>query len=667
MKKIFSILALLISFALYVNAQAQATSKVTIDASQLQYKINKDIYGQFSEDLGHCIYGGIWVGTNSPIPNIDGIRKDVVEALRKIKVPVLRWPGGCFADGYHWKDGIGPRDKRPHTINVNWGGVTDNNEFGTAEFLEFCKLIGCQPYFTANLGSGTVKEFSQWVEYVNSNQPSYITDLRKRNGHDKPWGVKYWGLGNESWGCGGQMTPEYYSDLVRRYGNFCRDYGDNKVFKIAVGPGGDDYNWTDVVMKNTGSYIDGLSLHYYSFANDKPAADFNEKGWTDIMNKSLIMKELIEKNSAIMDKYDPDKRVALVVDEWGTWYKVEPGTNPAFLYQQNTMRDAVAAAMNLNIFNNHCDRVRMANIAQMVNVLQSMILTKGDKIVLTPTYYVYDLYKVDQNAMWLPTKVESANYVYGKDTLAAVNCSASVDSNQIVHLSLVNINPDSNEKVSVDMVKFKASEADGKILTANKMNAENTFDNPNVVVPKKFLDFKLADNQLEVNMPPMSVIMLDLKGKLSTEIGAGVELNNPQSGVEYKYYEGNFKRLPNFDTLKTIRQGVIDEVSIPKENSDQNFAVQYNGYIKIPADGVYTFYTNSDDGSKLYVDNRLIVSNDGNHAPQEHSGIIVLKAGYHHFRITFYQAGGGMALDASIKGPTLKKQAINADMLFHKE
>ncbi len=505
-----------------LKAQTNRT-KITLDASAREYKINRNIYGQFSEDLGRCIYGGIWVGPNSSIPNIDGIRKDIVEALRKIDVPVLRWPGGCFADGYHWKDGIGPRSKRPKTINSDWGGVTDDNAFGTAEFLEFCRLIGCQPYFTGNLGSGTVKELSQWVEYVNLDNVSQITDLRKKNGRGEPWGVKYWGLGNESWGCGGHMPPEYYAYFVRRYGTFMHTYGKYKPFKIAAGPGGGDYNWTNIIMKNAGRYIDGLSLHYYSWANQKTATDFDESGWFDIMKKTLEMNELIEKHSAIMDKYDPDKRVALVVDEWGTWYKVEPGTNPHFLYQQNTMRDAVAAACNLNIFNNHCDRVRMACIAQMVNVLQAMVLTKGEKMILTPTYYVFDLYRVHQDAMMVPVKISSGNYVFRGDTLAAINCSASIDSTGKMHISFVNIDPDVSENTTISLEGFRADGIAGKILTADKMNAHNTLKDSDSVKPGKFSAFSLKGNDLEVDMPPMSVIVLELRGKA----GAAVEQGNP--------------------------------------------------------------------------------------------------------------------------------------------
>ena len=659
MKNFLLISVLTLLFAPRLSAQTNQSSAV-LDASSIKYKIDKNIYGQFSEDLGHCIYGGIWVGENSPIPNIDGIRKDVVEALKEIRVPVLRWPGGCFADGYHWEDGIGTL--RPKTTNTSWGNVTDDNSFGTHEFLEFCKLIGCEPYMTGNVGSGTVREFSQWVEYVNSDNISPMTDLRKKNGREKSWGVKYWGLGNESWGCGGNMTPDYYADQVRRYGTFIKTYGSNKPFKIACGPGGSDYNWTEVLMKNARSSFDGLSLHYYSFGDGKPAADFNEKGWLNIIKSTLKMEELIDKNEAIMDKYDPGRRVALVVDEWGTWYGVEPGSNPAFLYQQNTMRDAVAAACNLNIFNNHCDRVRMANIAQMVNVLQAMILTDGNKIVLTPTYYVFDLFKVHQDAKLIPIKVNSAGYVLNGDTLPAVNASASIDKDGKVHITLCNIDPDSPEEFSIRLVKFKGTKASGEILTADKMNAENTFEDPNRVAPKIFSEFKLDSDNLTVSLPAMSVAALELDGTL--EIPPAMALPNPVQGINYEYYEGRWEELPNFDLLTPVRKGTIEDFSIPKENSDENFGVQYTGYIKIPKDGSYTFYLNSDDGSSLYLDNDMVVSNDGQHAPEEQSGSVVLSAGYHSIKVDFFQAAGGMVLGASIEGPGMEKQTISPTMLF---
>ena len=627
MKKIYILFLFLFISQFLIKAQ-KVGNTVTIDASSAEYKINKNIYGQFSEHLGHLIYGGIWVGPNSSIPNINGIRKDIVDALKEIKVPVLRWPGGCFADEYHWMDGIGPRDKRPKMINTNWGGITEDNSFGTHEFLELCNLIGCQPYITGNVGSGTVKELSQWVEYVNSNNVSPMTDLRKKNGREKSWGVKYWGIGNESWGCGGNMTPQYYADQVRRYGTFMHNYGDNKLFKIASGPNSDDYNWTKVLMKEDANYINGLSLHYYAWANQRTATDFDEGGWFDIMKKTLKMEELIEKHSAIMDKYDPLKRVALVVDEWGTWYKVEPGTNPGFLYQQNTMRDAIAAACNLNIFNNHCDRVRMTNIAQVVNVLQAMILTKGDKMILTPTYWVYDLYKVHQDAMMIPVKVSSSEYDYSGDKLPAVNCSASIDSTGKMHISLCNIDPDKPESVNVSLESFKVNKISGQILTANKMNEHNTFEDPNAVKPNEFSNFKLSKSNLAVNMPPMSVIVLELIGKVDIKPMPEIKLNNPKPGIDYNYYEIKNGMMPDFKSLKPKSSGLVVSFVIPKGVRDENFALKYDGYIKIPNDGLYTFYTTSDDGSVIFIDGKIIVNNDGRYAPIEKSGITELKAGY---------------------------------------
>ena len=662
MKKISLLFPLL--FLLHFVIWAQGTeNKITIDASAQQYKINKNIYGQFAEHLGHLIYGGIWVGPNSPIPNIDGIRKDIVDALKEIQIPVLRWPGGCFADTYHWMDGIGPRDKRPKMINTNWGGVTEDNSFGTHEFLELCRLIGCEPYITGNVGSGTVQELSQWVEYCNSDNISPMTDLRKQNGREKSWGVKYWGVGNESWGCGGNMTPEFYADQVRRYGTFMHNYGSNKVFKIASGPNGDDYNWTEVLMKDASSYFNGLALHHYSWANQRIATDFDESGWFDIMKQTLVMNELINKHSAIMDKYDPFKRVALVVDEWGTWYKVEPGTNPGFLYQQNTVRDAVAAACNLNIFNNHCDRVRMANIAQVVNVLQAMILTKGDKMILTPTYYVFDLYKVHQDAMMIPVKVTTSNYIYNGDKLPAINCSASIDSTGKMHISLCNIDPDISENVEVSLESFQADKISGKVLTANKMNAHNTFEDPNEVNPAAFNGFTLKGNDLKVNMPPMSVVALELEGKVRMK-SQKIELKNPKQGINYEYYEESFKSLPSFTGLIPKSSASVDNFVLPKIVRGENFALKYSGYIKIPKDGLYTFYTTSDDGTVILIDGKLVVNNDGQHAMEEESGNIMLNSGYHKIELLFFQGGGGMGLNASIKGPQLEKEIIPAALLF---
>ena len=662
MQKAIILLCLSVYLGADVGAQVKEC-KLIVDASDLRVKISKNIYGQFSEHLGNCIYGGIWVGENSRIPNTNGIRNDVVEALRRIKVPVLRWPGGCFADEYHWKDGIGPREQRPAMINTHWGGVTENNNFGTHEFMELCRQLGCEPYICGNVGSGTVQELSQWVEYVNSDNVSPMTELRRKNGRDKSWGVKYWGIGNENWGCGGNMRPEFYADQVRRYGTYCRNYGDNRVFKIACGPPDDAFEWTEVLMKNAGGYMSGLSLHHYSFSDGKIATDFDEKGWFDILKKTLMMDEYIAKHSAIMDKYDPNKRVALVVDEWGTWHAVEPGTNPGFLYQQNTMRDAITAACNLNILNNHCDRVRMANIAQMVNVLQAMILTREEKMILTPTYHVFDMFKVHQDAMWVHTKVESPDYVFGEERLPAVNCSASLDDRGRLHISLCNIDPKSGQRVSCELKQFSPKAVSGQVLTAKEMNAHNSFENPNVVVPQGFSDFALKNKSLQVTLPPMSVVVLELEG--TYEAPPALEIKNPKPGIKYEYYEGKWERLPNFDSLSSKRSGVIEQFVLPKDNSGENFGLQYNGYIKIPSDGMYTFYVTSDDGADLSVDKSLVVDNDGRHAPQEESGIIMLRAGFHEIKVRFFQGPGRKALDVGMEGPGLKRQVIPADILFH--
>jgi len=459
------------------------------------------------------------------------------------------------------------------------------------------------------------------------------------------------------------MRAEFYADQVRKYGTYCRDYGNNKVFKIACGPAGDSYDWTEVLMKNAAGYMAGLSLHYYSFNDGKIATDFDESGWFDIIRKTLMMDDYLTKHSAIMDRFDPNKKTALIVDEWGTWYGVEPGTNPGFLYQQNTMRDAIAAACNLNIFNNHSDRVRMANIAQTVNVLQAMILTKGEKLLLTPTYHVFDMFKVHQNALWIPTTIESPYYVLGGDTLLAVNSSASYDDKGRVHLSLCNIDPKSRHKVMCEFNKFTAKGVRGEVLTANAMNAHNSFDMPNVVVPRQFSDFTLSKKGVEVALPPMSVVVLEVEGK--HELPPALDLRSPKPGINFEYYEGRWERLPGFDALPSKRSGIIERFALPKENSGENFALQYKGYIKIPADGLYTFSVNSDDGADLSIDKKVIVDNDGRHAPQEQSGTIVLKAGFHDIRVKFFQGPGGKVLDVSIEGPGFAKQIIPTTILFH--
>jgi len=497
------------------DAAAPEAAALVLKADQPGPVIDRHLYGQFAEHLGHCIYGGIWVGPDSPIPNTRGIRNDVVAALRELHVPDVRWPGGCFADQYHWRDGIGPREQRPKLINTTWGGVVEDNSFGTNEFMDFCEQIGTEPYLCVNVGSGTVHEMMQWIEYMTSDADSPMANLRRQNGRDQPWKVPYVAVGNESWGCGGGMRPEYYADVFRRYDTFIKNYSGNHIYRVACGPSDHNYPWTETLMAVAGHQMNGLALHYYTLSTgnwrDKGSAtDFTEQDWFNTMKHTLLMDEYITKHSAIMDKYDPEKRVGLVVDEWGDWYNVEPGTNPAFLFQQNTMRDAVVAGLNLHIFQKHADRVKMANIAQMVNVLQAMILTDGPKMVRTPTYWVFDMFQVHQDATSLPVDLQTPEYKLGDESIPAVSASASRDKAGKVHLSLVNADPDHEVTVSCALEGLAAKGVTGQVLTAPTMNAHNTFDDPDAVHPVPFTGAALDAGKLQVRLPSKSVVVLEL-------------------------------------------------------------------------------------------------------------------------------------------------------------
>jgi alpha-L-arabinofuranosidase len=484
-------------------------SRLVVNVSNKKSKINKEIYGNFSEHLGRCIYEGLYVGENSKIPNKNGMRTDVVEALKEIKLPLLRWPGGCFADEYHWKDGIGPKENRKRMINTHWGGVLEDNSFGTHEFMELCDQIGCDPYINGNLGSGTVQEMSEWVEYLTFDGVSPMADLREKNGRKEPWKVKFFGVGNENWGCGGNMTPEHYANEYRRYQTYCRNSGDTKLFKIACGPNSDDYNWTDTVMRLAHQQMDGLSLHFYTIENTwqekGSATNFNEKRWYKTIKSTLYMEELITRHTKIMDKYDPDKRIALAVDEWGCWFDVEPGTNPGFLYQQNTMRDALVAGINLNIFNKHSDRVRVANIAQLVNVLQSVILTEGEKMIMTPTYHVFNMYKCHQEATLVDSFIETEEIGVDEAKVQNLHESASIDGEGKLHITINNLSVTDAYNVSGILIDMKVKSVKAEILT-NDMNAFNTFDNPDVVHVEEFTDFKVTDTGIDFKIPPCSVL-----------------------------------------------------------------------------------------------------------------------------------------------------------------
>ena len=492
--------------------------KATIYANQGKNKINKEIYGQFAEHLGSCIYGGLWVGEDSPIPNINGYRKDVFEALKALQIPVLRWPGGCFADDYHWMDGIGPKSQRPSLRNNNWGGTIEDNSFGTHEFLNLCEMLGCEPYISGNVGSGTVKEMAQWVEYMTSDGDTPMARLRRQNGRDKAWHVKYFGIGNEAWGCGGHMTPEYYSNEFRKFNTYLRDQGDNKLFRIASGASDYDYNWTKVLMKNIGKRMHGISVHYYTVKNWKnkgKATIFTPEEYYLTLEKCLDVEPVVAKHCAIMDETDPDKKIALMVDEWGTWWDEEPGTIAGHLYQQNCLRDAMVAALMLNVFHKYTDRVRMCNIAQVVNVLQSMILTdqKGTgHMVLTPTYHVFEMYKPFQEATFLPMELttDSIQTTEGK-TLPTLSASAARTANGDMVLALTNASLDQAKTLDINIDGVNVKQVSGRILTSKDAKDFNDFNHPDVVTPREFKDAKLKKGTLSVKLPSKSIVVLTLK------------------------------------------------------------------------------------------------------------------------------------------------------------
>ena len=497
------------------TAAPAASVSLVIRANAPGPKIDRHIFGQFSEHLGRGIYGGIWVGEDSPIPNTRGIRNDVVAALKALRVPVVRWPGGCFADEYHWRDGIGPLAQRPVRINTHWGGVTEPNAFGTHEYFEFLRMIGADAYVTGNLGSGSPQEMADWAEYITSDAKSTLAQLRQRNGDERPWRLPFFGIGNEAWGCGGNMRPEYYADLFRRYATFVRDEAPKGIELVASGAHDDDYHWTDVVMARAGEFLDALSLHYYTIPTGNwkhkgGAYGFGEDQWASTLAAASRLDEFIRRHSAIMDKYDPKKRVALFVDEWGTWYDPEPGSHPGFLYQQNSLRDAVVAALSLDIFERHADRVRMANIAQMINVLQAMILTRGDKMILTPTYYVFRMYVPFQDATYLPLTIDTPSYRHGSVVLPAVDATAARDTAGTIHLALVNLDPRRAMTVSARLEGVGAHAASGEILTANAMDAHNTFAHPEAVRPEPFSGTGAA-GRLVFRLPAKSVAVVAVR------------------------------------------------------------------------------------------------------------------------------------------------------------
>jgi alpha-N-arabinofuranosidase len=483
---------------------ATNSAELTVDAAHPGATIDPNIYGQFVEHLGRGVYEGIWVGPDSPIPNVRGIRTDVVQALRKVRVPVIRWPGGCFADGYHWRDGIGPAGARPPGINAAWDKSAETNAFGTHEYMDFLGQIGANPFISVNLGSGSVREADDWLRYMTAPVSSAPGKERAANGHAEPWNVPYIGVGNESWGCGGNMTADTYAATFRRYAAFLRNYTGDRGKLIAVGADTDDYDWTERMMAQAVkwrpnptplAYVDdrplmwGLSLHFYTFAgndwrNRGSNARFGNAEWAAALKRTNLTDEIIRRHAAIMDRYDPEKQVALVVDEWGAWFDSEKDA-PSQLYLESTLRDAVIAGMTLNIFNRHADRVRMANLAQMVNVIQSLILTDGSRMVVTPTYHVFDMYKVHQGARLIPVEVRAPQYVEGEVQLPSLEVSASKDAAGMLHLTIVNIDPSRPGSIRARVNGGVWRSAKARALTAERIHTRVRYDaaDPFVAAP----------------------------------------------------------------------------------------------------------------------------------------------------------------------------------------
>jgi alpha-N-arabinofuranosidase len=496
------------------NANSEVHAR--LHASDRGPVLDKNLYGHFAEHLGRCIYEGLWVGEDSRIANVRGMRSDVLEALKQLNVPVLRWPGGCFADEYHWEDGVGPRAERPKRINSHWGGVVENNHFGTHEFMALVEELGADAYIAGNAGSGSPREMQEWVEYLTAPQATTLAERRRQNGRDQPFRVPYFGVGNECWGCGGNMRPEYYADIYRRLATFVKNYDQShRIERVACGPNGDDYEWTHVLMSRASAHFDALSLHYYTLPTGTWSAkgssiDFDESGWFHTLKNTLRMDELIAKHSAIMDRFDPERRVGLFVDEWGSWYDPLPGTNPGFLEQQNTVRDAVLAALNLHIFHRHARRVRMANLAQTVNVLQALILTNGAHMLRTPTYWVFEMFKAHQGATSLQVQFEAPEYRFGDAAIPGLSASASrSETDGSILLSLVNPHPTRALTLSCAIAGASMRTAQSRVLSAERIDARNTFEAPNSVAPREH-PVALAGDTLRLELPAKSVAVCEL-------------------------------------------------------------------------------------------------------------------------------------------------------------
>ena len=511
MKRI-SLLAIVAFSVAPLFAQTTATVETGGDAGV----IDRHIFGQFSEHLGRGIYPGIWVGEDSDIPNTEGYRTDVLQALKALSIPNIRWPGGCYADDYNWRDGIGPRDERPVTVNVFWGQVPDDNSFGTHEFLRFTELIESEPYISANVGSSTPKDMSDWIEYITYDGESTLANMRRENGREEPWKVKFWGIGNESWGCGGNMSPDFYADKYKQFATYARDLSGNQLYKIASGMYDTEYDWTDVVVEEAGGMMEAISLHYYTIPTGDwdakgPSTGFGEQEYISTIQRALRMDEFIVGHSEVLDKHDPEKRIVLAVDEWGIWTDPYGDYNTGFLYQQNSLRDALLAAGTLDIFAQHNERVKIANIAQTVNVLQAMVLTEDDKMILTPTYHAFEFYKVHQDATLLPMELDAPDYTVGDVTIPSLSATASRAEDGSISITISNFHATEGQEVSINLEGLSGKDVQSaRVLTADEVDSHNTFEDTDVVAPKEFNGYRLRRGTLTLDLPSKSLVVITL-------------------------------------------------------------------------------------------------------------------------------------------------------------
>ena len=505
----------MVASGMFQTSKSAATAKLNIRVDAKADRISRHIYGHFAEHLGRCVYDGIWVGPDSSIPNINGFRKDVVAALKAMKIPNLRWPGGCFADQYQWRDGIGPRKDRPRTVNIHWGNYVEDNSFGTHEFMDLCELLECDAYVAFNVGSGTPAQMAAWIEYMTFDGDSTLARERKKNGREQPWKLPFAGIGNENWGCGGNMTPEFYADQMNQFLVYARNFGKNRMTKIGCGPNVEDYNWAEVLLKKQRG-IQGLSWHYYThYPNwrEKGAALADDvASWHGTLERAVHTEEILTKADAIFDQVDPQNKIGLYFDEWGTWHRTEQGDTA--LYQQNTIRDALVASASLDCFHGHRKRIRMTNIAQVLNVLQSVILTEvsggKDRMLLTPTYHVFEMNKVHHDAIGVPIDIESPDYTVGEKTIKQLSASASVAEDGTLNVSLSNLHHENAIEIDAELKGANASRIVGRLLTAAALNAHNTFDAPETVKPVEFTEAKIAGGKLKLTLPARSFAVMSI-------------------------------------------------------------------------------------------------------------------------------------------------------------